>query len=120
VSENESTDWDPAEVIASNIVKSREVWKVLQEKGVTTETELKLDFFYDPAGREQDEELVQFLRRETDYEVDTTSDIYGVTGSTLPTTVSPEILDQWIEWMVLAGYENGGCRFDGWGLKSPD
>ncbi len=44
---------------------------------------------------------------------------YGVTGSTLPTTVSPEILDQWFEWMVLAGYENRGCKFDGWGTEVP-
>jgi hypothetical protein len=111
--------WDPAEVIAGNIVRSREVWKVLAERGVTTDTKLTLDFFYDSAGRDQDEQLAEFLRRETDYDVALTSEIYGVTGSTRPTTVSPEILDEWVEWMVLAGYENGGCKFDGWGAEIP-
>ena len=40
---------------------------------------------------------------------------WEVTGTTQPTKVSLEILDEWVAWMVAAGFEHGGCRFDGWG-----
>ena len=41
---------------------------------------------------------------------------WTVQGSTQPTTISPEILDQWVDWMVSAGFERG-CEFDGWGAQ---
>ena len=44
---------------------------------------------------------------------------YGVTGWTQPTAVGPQMLDEWVEWMVSAGYEHGRCRFDGWGTPLP-
>jgi hypothetical protein len=28
--------------------------------------------------------------------------------------LSLEALNEWVRWMVLAGYETGGCKFDGW------
>ena len=30
--------------------------------------------------------------------------------------ISPEILDQWVDWMVAAGLERD-CEFDGWGTQ---
>ena len=44
---------------------------------------------------------------------------WSVTGSTQPTAVSLDILNQWVGWMVVAGAENGGCEFDGWGAEAP-
>jgi hypothetical protein len=44
---------------------------------------------------------------------------WSVTGSTQPTVVSLDILNQWVGWMVGAGAENGGCEFDGWGAQAP-
>ncbi len=40
---------------------------------------------------------------------------WSVSGSTQPTAVSLDILNEWIQWMVSAGAANGGCEFDGWG-----
>ena len=44
---------------------------------------------------------------------------YGVTGTTQPTAVDLETLNEWVTWMVLAGHENGNCKFDGWGAAVP-
>lgn len=83
-------------------------------------------FFYDAPGQAGAEALGEFLRRETDYDVDApgieegvgSEERWSVTGSTQPTVVSLEVLDQWVGWMVAAGAENGGCEFDGWGPEA--
>jgi hypothetical protein len=41
---------------------------------------------------------------------------WTVAGSTQLTRISPEILDQWVDWMVAAGLERN-CEFDGWGTE---
>ena len=43
---------------------------------------------------------------------------WSVTGTTKPTT-SLDILNQWVQRMVVAGAQNGGCDFDGWGAGVP-
>jgi hypothetical protein len=94
-----------------------ETWGALREHGVTEQTELRLDFFYMAPDRESAETLARFLRDETDYEVEANAE--GVAGSTQTTTVSAEVLDDWVTWMVLAGHEHGRCEFDGWGAEVP-
>lgn len=102
-----------------------QTWAALQEHEVDELTELRLDFFYVARGQSEAEALGEFLRRETDYDVDVRSIRKGmlskkqwsVTGSTQPTMVSLDILNQWVGWMVAAGAENGGCEFDGWGAQ---
>lgn len=102
-------------------------WAALQEHGVDEASELRLDFFYVAPGQGEAEALGEFLRRETDYEVDVhtikkgmlSKKQWSVTGSTQPTRVSLDILNQWVGWMVAAGAENGGCEFDGWGAQAP-
>ncbi len=42
-----------------------------------------------------------------------------VIGKTQPTTVSLDILNEWVRSMVLAGAEKGPCEFDGWGAEVP-
>ena len=63
------------------------------------------------------ERLATFLRDQTDYDVRATSD--SVSGTTQPTTVDLDVLNQWVGWMVAAGAEYGGCEFDGWGAEAP-
>ncbi len=93
------------------VARNQQLWTALQNAGVTEQTELRLDFYYDSAGNQSDAELAEFLRRETDYDVQVgESGNYGVTGATQPTG-DPEKLDQWVTWMVLAGHENGRCKF---------
>jgi len=110
-------EWDLQDVLARQLAMNRQTWATLQEHGVTEETELRLDFTYEAAGRDKADELAGFLRAETDYDV--TADNTTVSGNTQATAVSPEILDEWVTWMVLAGHEHGRCEFDGWGTAAP-
>jgi hypothetical protein len=112
-----SKDWDVDEVLALQLSMTSDTWEALQRHGVTAQTELRLDFFYEAPGATEAADLASFLHAETDYDVE--SDAQSVTGTTQPTTVSAEILDQWVRWMVLAGAEHGRCAFDGWGAQVP-
>ena len=107
----------PADIVAHQRAMNRDTWAALQENGVTDGMQLRLDFFYVAPRRGASDELAGFLRAETDYDV--RADDTSVSGSTKPTTVSPRMLDDWVEWMVLAGHEHGRCEFDGWGAAIP-
>jgi Regulator of ribonuclease activity B len=104
-----------------------QTWAALQEHGVDESTQLRLDFFYMAPGESEAQVLATYLRDETDYDISVNGTKKGmlskkewsVTGSTQPTTVSLDILNQWVRWMVVAGAENGGCDFDGWGAQAP-
>jgi Regulator of ribonuclease activity B len=110
-------DWPPEGVLAKQLAMNEQTWTALQEHGVTTETELRLDFFYVAPSRKSAERLAGFLRTETDYDVRSRHD--SVTGTTQPRTVDLDVLNQWVEWMVGAGAEHGRCEFDGWGAEVP-
>ncbi len=110
-------DWDPQDVIAHQRAMNAQTWATLQEHGVTEGTDLRLDFTFQAPNKHAAEELAAYLRQETDYDVSASKN--AVTGSTQPTTVSPSVLDEWVGWMVAAGYEKGRCRFDGWGAAVP-
>lgn len=112
-----SEDWTPEDEIAANRTRNVHTWEALQKHGVTEATELRLDFSYEVPNASAAKQLAEFLRAETDYDVALNEE--GVSGTTQPTTVSPPILDEWVEWMILAGYENGRCMFDGWGAEVP-
>lgn len=107
----------PADVIARQCAMNRQTWQALQSRGVTGETELRLDFAYVAPGLTEAGELAQFIRAETDYDVQADTD--SVSGTTQPTKVTPDVLDEWVTWMVLAGDEHGRCKFDGWGTAVP-
>lgn len=98
--------------------------EALRAHGVIEDvTLLRLDFHYEAPGESQAEMLANFLTQSTDYEVAATPRrsrfglrrAWSIDGQTQETPVSSSILNDWIEWMVLAGAENGECRFDGWG-----
>jgi hypothetical protein len=90
----------------------------LQAHGVTNDSELRLDFFYVAPNDTAAKSLKALLEDQTDYDVvaKSSDDSWSVTGRTQPTTISPEILDQWVDWMITAGLEHQ-CEFDGWGTE---
>lgn len=112
-----------AKLIVEQQDMSVETLERLRAHGVVENvTLLRLDFQFDAAGQSEAEELADFLGQSTDYDVDVTRGPrkglrrgWIVGGHTQQTPVSPEILDDWIRWMVMAGAEHGECRFDGWG-----
>ena len=91
----------------------------LRELGLTDETEVQLDFLYYASNESDAEGLRAFLIDETDYEVEVHPQTDGsgqwvVSGHTQKTTISKEILDEWVNWLVAAGFDHE-CEFDGWG-----
>jgi Regulator of ribonuclease activity B len=110
------------DILAKQLSMNRQTWSALQEHGVTTGSRLRLDFSYNAANREGAESLCALLRGQTDYEVSVESTgsflrrKWRVEGRTQETAVSPEVLDQWVAWMVTAGKERS-CDFDGWGTS---
>lgn len=96
-------------------------------QGVDEDARLAPDFLYLAPGETPANELAEFLRTQTDYFVETRSEKgsiasrreWFVVGRTNPTTLSLEMLDQWVRWMVMAGHRNGICEFDGWGVQLP-
>ena len=114
------------EVLATQLAMNRQTWPALQGHGVTEEPELRLDFFYVAPSEQSASALAAFIQEETDYEVRVTSSGGGllrkkdwsVSGSTQPTQVSQDVLDEWVSWMVAAGFEHD-CEFDGWGAEAP-
>ena len=114
------------DAIAKQRAMNAQIWKILLVRGVTEQTNLKLDFFFVAPTKEAADGLISLLKEETDYDLRSPqpagSSLDGdwfVSGSTQATTISLEILDQWVVWMILAGKRGNGCVFDGWGAEIP-
>ena len=109
------------DLLGKQLAMNQETWHRLQQHGVTPATSLRLDFTYRAPDQQSAAALKELLCGETDYAVEVKSSgllrkEWSVHGTTQPTTISPEILDQWVDWMVSAGFERG-CEFDGWGAQ---
>ncbi len=110
------------ELLDRQLAMNEQTWRTLQIHGVTLDSELRLDFAFRAPTQAAAEGLKSLLEDQTDYSASTRSSgsllgrQWTVTGSTQPTKISPEILDQWVDWMVTAGLERD-CEFDGWGAE---
>lgn len=94
-------------------------WNKLIESGLTEQSQIRIDFFYASETKESAHDLERFLTEQTDYEtsVDSANGTeWIITGKTQATTISFEILNQWVEWMIIAGAQFN-CIFDGWGVE---
>jgi len=98
------------------------LWKQLRDLGVDDETQLCLGFIYLSPGEQEAQALEAFLKRETDYDVDTRrrrkswleEPEWLVGGATQPAALTLETIDAWTQWMIAAGAAEGPCAFDGW------
>jgi hypothetical protein len=117
------------QLLEEQLSRNRDTWAQLREHALGDGRELLLGFRYVAPGEAEAEALVAFLREETDYDVSVRSrpgeDADGepastdwmVIGTTQPTPVSLELLDDWCEWMIAAGAAEGPCAFDGWAAQ---
>jgi hypothetical protein len=105
-----------------------QTWEALQRHGANEDSRLRLEFFFNAPSEDDANELARYLGNETNYEVTVKSHkksalskrTWTVTGHTQPERVALQTLDQWVTWMVVAGVQNGGCDFDGWGAELPN
>ena len=105
-------------VLDRQLSMTKATWSRLVEHGATDGTTLALDFFFKAPSIQRANELQEFLKQETDYTVGITADKdeWTVYGSTQPTDVSLAVLQQWVDWMVSAGFRFDAV-FDGWGAE---
>ena len=105
-------------ILEHQCAMNKVTWEKLLAAGLTSDTEVRLDFFYVAPNDTAATALKALLEDQTDYDVVTKSanDTWLVTGTTQPTSISPQILDQWVDWMITAGLEHE-CEFDGWGTE---
>jgi Regulator of ribonuclease activity B len=109
-------------LVAKQLAMNEQTWRALQGHGITTDSEVRLDFAFRAPNETAAQGLKELLQDQTDYSVTVqsggspSSREWTVAGSTQLTKVSPEILDQWVDWMVAAGLERN-CEFDGWGTE---
>ena len=108
------------QLLARQLAMNGQTLSVLESHGIGSSAELRLDFAYIAPGEAEAESLKALLYDQTDYDLSISavpgSKEWRVTGSTQPTPISREILDQWVDWMVTAGLEQD-CLFDGWGAE---
>ena len=115
------------DTLRRQLAMNPQTWAALQEHGVDESSELRLEFFYAAPGEAAARGLGAYLEEETDYDASVkaakarrlSKRQWTVTGTTQPTAVSLDILNGWVQWMVVAGAEHGACDFDGWGAQTP-
>jgi hypothetical protein len=111
-----------AAILAQQLPMNPRTLALLQEKGLKPETVVQLDFFFVAPNRERATALKLHLEDNDCLEMETHrrpgvfSKKFDVTGKSKPTTVDAEILDQWVQWMVVQGVLFDS-DFDGWGTE---
>jgi hypothetical protein len=121
------TEWYD-DLLELQLRENRDIWARLTEHGVGEHSELRLGFVYVAPGESEARALVAFLDEETDYELEArarpgegdAANDWVVIGTTTPTPVTLELLDDWAEWMIAAGAVEGPCAFDGWAAQLVD
>lgn len=111
-----------AAILAQQLSMNVQTLALLRENGLGPETVVQLDFFFVAPSRERAAALKSHLEANDCLEVETHrcrglfSKRFDVTGKSRPTTVDAEILDQWVQWMVVQGVLFDS-EFDGWGTE---
>jgi hypothetical protein len=106
------------EIVALQQQMNRTTFQRLLDLGLSADKELQLEFSFICDDEQAGRQLLAFLSRDTDYDVKIASShgVWLVEGTTQPTPVSLEIIDQWVRWMAAAGLKHR-CEFDGWGTS---
>jgi hypothetical protein len=101
--------------------RNRDAWAKLREHDIADDSKLRLGFVYLAPAEPQARELAAFLQAETDYDVRARTRpedaAWVVVGTTQPTPVSLELLDEWVTWMIAVGAAEGPCAFDRWAAQ---
>lgn len=110
-------------LLAKQLEMNPRTWAALEERGVGATTFLLIEYSFTAPGRRAANQLKKALGERTTF----TAEVLGegsalkrhwrVVGHTQPSTISLEMLNDWVTFMVTLGAKNGECRFDGWGVQ---
>ncbi|HUR84325.1 MAG TPA: ribonuclease E inhibitor RraB [Solirubrobacteraceae bacterium] len=101
-------------------------WAALEQRGVTSQTLIVIDFYFTAPSKDAAKYLVRILRQRTSFACEVHPEgprlkrTWRVIGQTKPSTASVQMLNDWVTFMVTLGAKNGESRFDGWGVKVPE
>lgn len=116
-------DKDYEQLLSHQLEMTPKTWKQLQSHGITDKTDIILDFLYYAPTQESAKACKAFfdnydikIKPES---VNNKDGLWLVNGTSSPTRVDEEILLQWVDYMVAAGWDNN-CIFDGWGATVPN
>jgi hypothetical protein len=113
-----------AAAVAQQRAMNAETWKALMGLGIGEGTPLRLDFLFDAPDHPSAQALADHFTQSYDYWAEPRTERrlfrrrWVVFGRTTPVPVSQDFLDEWVETMIRAGVEHGGCDFDGWGTEA--
>jgi hypothetical protein len=113
-------------LLAQQLEMNPKTWSALEQRGVDTQTPLVIEYSFTAPGKRPARDLVKVLRQRTNFTAEVIAEgprlkrHWRVVGHTQPATASVEMLNDWVTFMVTLGAKNGGCRFDGWGVKVPE
>jgi Regulator of ribonuclease activity B len=111
-------------ILARQVAMNRQTFAALQQAGLKPQSEVQLDFTFVAPDEERALALRSLLEQNDCIGVSAQkrpglfSKKYTVTGKSAPTNLTIEVLDQWVQWMVVQGLELD-CEFDGWGTSVP-
>jgi hypothetical protein len=111
-------------IISSQLAMNPQTLAALLDAGLRPDDEVHLDFVFLAPDEKRAVVLKSHLEQSDCLDVTVQkrggllSRSFEVTGRSLPTTVSVELLDEWVKWMVVQGMERD-CEFDGWGALLP-
>jgi hypothetical protein len=113
-------------LLAQQLEMNPRTWSALAERGIDANTLLVIEYSFTAPGKRAARDLVKVLRSRTNFSTELVADgsrikrHWRVVGHTQPSTVSLEMLNEWVTFMVNLGAQHGHCRFDGWGARVPD
>ena len=109
------------DILSQQVAFNRQTYAALQQAGLTADTLVTLDFTYVAPDRKAASALGSFLENNDCLNVKVAASSNGhfeVTGHSQPTTITADLLDKWVTWMVVQGVARE-CEFDGWGTLVP-
>lgn len=109
-------------IIGWQIAASGQTIDALRRAGLTDSTILNIDFFFTAKDEKSARALASHLEANdcVSLRVSCVGRLlfkkYLITGKTLETHVTVEIIAQWLPWIVIQGVVHN-CEFDGWGAE---
>jgi hypothetical protein len=113
-------------LLEQQLAMNPRTWAALNEKGVDEQTLIVIEFSFTAPDKNAARYLEKVLKARTNFVTELLSEgsrlkrHWRLVGHTQPSTASIEMLNDWVTFMVTLGAKNGGCRFDGWGVKVPE
>jgi hypothetical protein len=110
-------------IIERQLEMSGATLDALRRAGLTDHMEVQLEFFFAARNEASGQALVAHLAKNDclDLKLEKSGGFlsrrFSVVGKTHGTVVTPQVLAQWISWMVVQGVTHD-CEFDGWGAEA--